>query len=951
MACTSKGTPLSSPQSIAETMAGKHPGQKAPITGVPVPVATLENLEVEPLDVANVIRGASRLTARGYSGDRMDFYRVFGGSFSAGTGESEEGDASALEALTVVVNKLLKGDVPASCGPARRASRLIALVKEQGFDDEGNLIAEKLRPVACGEPLVRLATSCLVKGHRAALAKFFSRDGLQLGVGVKSGVEIATIIINSLTHQVPTRTVALTDCVNAFNEVQREEAIARMRRAGFGDFSNHVLLLYKESSKLYLRGADGSMRLLFSSEGSRQGCPFGGPLFCFGLHECLVNVKNAFAGRDLNIIAIADDVSLVGEDSVVREAYEMLKLEYAKVGLSMNDDKLKVWSRAGTPDVEAWTNIGIDGDENLIPCDRGVRVLGVPIGSDAWTRQWCLDYVADRVAPKCEALLKNPHFQDRFLMLRLCCNTSITHLLRTVPPHLVHPAARVFDELIHSTFLQVVGLNEELLPFHSAEWDAITFPPRFGGMGLVKSERISDAAFLAGQLTVLLHGVLEDYGAAIEPVYGHLGERTGPGAVVKSRVLDTWEQLQKTYQGSFASIFLPKGVCDLSKARSMACLYPKGSREGALGSATLHPKLQREISTMIHRYEFNAFMKEGVEGANSNELKALVRSAMLPGGSLFATLVPSTRELQIPNDAYLCFLCMKYGINCPLLEVAASAVDSCPLFSQTRRNCGRIIDDLHMHFCQTVSNGPNRIHNAVVRWLAAVAGRLAGRAPVVYERRWVCSTLPKLKPFDVLFEPGKLKTLAIDASVVTPNAPSNSKRAANTTGITALRTESEKQSKFDNLASSVSCVNAHEYSPFVTEITGGVGSCANTILHEWAVVAVPGDPEDPAVRRARSVWLTAARKGLMVTIARSYHRVVTDKHRAISDALEKERHTDALHSIPSPSRSSLPEDYGHYGPACDDEGLDVDHWGRHVMMRGGDENVSPNRDVFVRAIN
>ena len=125
----------------------------------------------------------------------------------------------------------------------------------------------------------------------------------------------------------------------------------------------------------------------------------------------------------------------------------------------------------------------------------------------------------------------------------------------------MHDAALMFDNLVHDTFVEIIGTN---IPVDSAAWDAMRFPLRHGGFGLTSMLRISHAAYFASQIQVLQNGMLDGkFGQRVAdlfaPIYGNLGQSEAAVGTIEHHVHTSWQFLHNTYGGSgFSSWdFLP----------------------------------------------------------------------------------------------------------------------------------------------------------------------------------------------------------------------------------------------------------------------------------------------------------------------------------------------------------------------------------------------------------
>ena len=112
-------------------------------------------------------------------------------------------------------------------------------------------------------------------------------------------------------------------------------------------------------------------------------------LFSLGIHTALVRVKEQLREGEY-LFAYLDDVYAVVEPDRVRTVYDLLAVALLDVaGIRLNEGKTRTWNRAGLrpPLMEDL------GDNVWSP--EGVKVLGTPVGSDAFVRQHVEERLAD----------------------------------------------------------------------------------------------------------------------------------------------------------------------------------------------------------------------------------------------------------------------------------------------------------------------------------------------------------------------------------------------------------------------------------------------------------------------------------------------------------------------------------------------------------------------------
>eukprot|EP00854_Cymbomonas_tetramitiformis_P034507 gene34507-biopygen32209 len=97
------------------------------------------------------------------------------------------------------------------------------------------------------------------------------------------------------------------------------------------------------------------------------------------------------AHPEVYIIAYLDGIHILGEPERVREAYDAAVPLLANIGLELNVGKSAVFSPSGA--CEAFQDVVDAGGEPMpgavVPL-QGIRVLGIPVGSETWVADQCL---------------------------------------------------------------------------------------------------------------------------------------------------------------------------------------------------------------------------------------------------------------------------------------------------------------------------------------------------------------------------------------------------------------------------------------------------------------------------------------------------------------------------------------------------------------------------------
>ncbi|KAK3274566.1 hypothetical protein CYMTET_17253 [Cymbomonas tetramitiformis] len=263
-----------------------------------------------------------------------------------------------------------------------------------------------------------------------------------------------------------------------------------------------------EQDTLVVEGDDGEFRWVSSAEGAQQGDPLGPFFMAVALQPALQATLNEHP--DVFIMAYLDDIHILGPPDKVRAAYDTIVPLLIAAGLELNVPKSTVFCPDGAcPEFEDVVDeAGTPMPGAVVPLP-GVKVLGIPVGSDQWVADKCVEMAlaAGAILPKL-ARLDDPQVQ--LLLLRFCAHPRFMHLVRGVPPHLLAHGALAHDNGIQECLQEVAGspypLGEEAVALSQ-------LPTRWGGLGLSSAQRLAPAGWLGswaqvwGKMVVLFPAV------------------------------------------------------------------------------------------------------------------------------------------------------------------------------------------------------------------------------------------------------------------------------------------------------------------------------------------------------------------------------------------------------------------------------------------------------------
>ena len=155
-----------------------------------------------------------------------------------------------------------------------------------------------------------------------------------------------------------------------------------------------IIVLVQRSCPSMEWGRSRMERLARVPEGDRGDMPM---LFCLGMHPSLMAAQERLRFGE-RIFAFLDDVCIVCLLGRVETVVSILAAElWAHAQIQVHKGKTQVWNRAGKKPVGMHDFtirarcIDLDaivwrGDARLNPSQRGIKVLGSPIGSDEFVR-------------------------------------------------------------------------------------------------------------------------------------------------------------------------------------------------------------------------------------------------------------------------------------------------------------------------------------------------------------------------------------------------------------------------------------------------------------------------------------------------------------------------------------------------------------------------------------
>lgn len=775
-----------SPAVIA-ALHGKHPFAEPP---VPLEDTTSPlRIDAELLERALKRLDAKLGSAGGPTG--MTYEHVL-----AATKASSE----AFNATLAFVNLMLTGRLPRHS--SLLDSSLVGIQKPDGGT----------RPIAIGEVLYRLTGLCAMTACEE-LGR--SLAPLQLAVGVSGGVEALVHAVRSALAADSDTALLTVDMANAFNEVDRSALFTAVQKY-VPALLPYVQWSYGAPTDLHIVGAPAGTAPIQSRTGVRQGDTLAMLLFALVVQQILERTQAT--GPAVAVLAIADDVNLVGKVDALREAFHTLTGDRGMPSVGLRVQPRKCALTAGPSMAVA----SLAADLGIRHCPNGVTVCGTPVGTDAYIAA-ALSARADVIIEQAGKLMALPvSHQAQFALLRSSLSMRMAHLLRTVAWDRLQPSVmRVEDAIMAAakTLFQV----PEVGAASARAVQQLRLPLRHGGFGLRDATPlVAAAALVAGASkaqAAMQNGpaVCQPFSGALRPALLSAWQRVYDDAAGECE----WEESARDLPAEFVLEALP-GV---QKAVSRVV----GDRAGA---------------DMLEACDTNT-----VEGQRD---AARLRSASTGTSSGWLTALPMWSALRLTNAEFRMAARHRLGLGVP------SLIDIPPCTCSTgdsttpdhalscKHNAGKAIvrHDIWASAWRHAIRRAGCASSAEPLYSSLVAPGAQGAAT---QRRG---------DILVVWPDGGVRIL--DCVITHPAAASYVRDAAEAGGSAAAKAEARKRADFAEVGEG----SAFDFVPLAVESYGRMGVAASRFLSEL------GDLVEAAGRVSKAAFVRTVRRELSCALCK-----------------------------------------------------------------------------------
>ena len=281
-----------------------------------------------------------------------------------------------------------------------------------------------------------------------------------------------------------------------------------------------VRMFYGSPSTYCWWDANGCCRDIKQGEGCKQGNALAPALFALGQHYALHQAATALHPED-SLVAFLDDLYVITTPPRARAALdETVGTVESRCGIASNLGKTRVIGVEAGPPPPGIAELGEDvWRSDKPPAQRGVVVLGSPVGHPAFVQAWAEERLRTE-QQLLDQLPKLPDLQCAWLLLRLCASPRANHAIRTMPPSQSAVYASAHDAAVWATLQALLGGPSE--QDNGLAREVAALPAALGGLGLQSAELTAPAAYWAAWADALpairdrLPGCAENYVVTLE---------------------------------------------------------------------------------------------------------------------------------------------------------------------------------------------------------------------------------------------------------------------------------------------------------------------------------------------------------------------------------------------------------------------------------------------------
>ena len=582
-----------------------------------------------------------------------------------------------LCALAAILTDIANGDLPNDVKNALLAGRLAPILKSFEEVAPGIFANIKYRPICSGTFLLKLVGLVLLR--RVIIAAIALLSPIQRGVGVPSGCESAIHSVQLMLELNPLWIAAKTDFINAFNTTKRSLVLkAIFAQDSLKHLWRFVHMCYSVPSLLFLFVDGGLLTTMLSSEGLRQGDVLGSLLFCIGVRQFYADtiMKSGAQG-----VAICDDLTIVGPPEQVVIAFQhIVAHSKAQTGLEVSIPKCSVFLPRTNQVVPEYF-VALKATHPAFSTQIGgvMPLVGSCIGlDDDARRDWVTAKVKETIPLLNNLLHPSISIQAAVIFLRTSVFAHLNYLLRSLPPAVTAPGAKIFRDAAINTLCDKLRIERTDVATDTVS-KQLFLPAALGGLGFADPVAIAPAAYIASVVacsplfvTTSFHNVSGEHASSADNIVT---------ASMIPQLLATYDQSLRSsrppsakenpgmplslclhhLQDALDSLTL-KQVLPLSTSADLLVIpdnvrqlfecFPDGQPPGI--------KLQHTIAKQLHIKQ-HADLVSLLESSAFDS--ARLRAASEEASGLWCTTLPTSPGCELSDFAYRTALCLRLGLH------------------------------------------------------------------------------------------------------------------------------------------------------------------------------------------------------------------------------------------------------------------------------------------------
>ena len=400
------------------------------------------------------------------------------------------------------------------------------------------------------------------------------------------------------------------DGANAFNSIYRHRflpALAEIVPSVVPYASN---LYAREPPKLLFALDGGGSEVVESARGVQQGCNLGPLCYSAGSLKILKEFRANPPVPGARAVSFIDDITVILpperslDVAAIGKVTEWLQERLGIEGISLNRRKSQALlaDGVGPEQLTEEQRVAID-TTGLTVVRQGMRVVGVPVGTEQFQRDFLKEAVNGEPAELVRALAPMEDAQASFQILRLSATSRLSHLLRTVPPSITGQAAANYDALVEWAMASIIagdGAAAAGLPTpeevahdptvcqnqtylgHEALRQA-HLPIREGGLGLTSSSSIKGAAYIGCHALVLGRVVAASARGNLPSLLERLPERPMASALIEELKTAATEAKKNQIEDAVGSSWAALAAEEDPQGRGIGTLLVEAGAGGGEG--------------------------------------------------------------------------------------------------------------------------------------------------------------------------------------------------------------------------------------------------------------------------------------------------------------------------------------------------------------------------------